>query len=814
MILYINNDINICKNCTVIFKNSLGCIKLILKKIKNLNIGTKILIIVLSIAVISQIIIGIISYTSILGIGNYSKMITHNLGEYASEDSESALKNQAEEYIKKLSKSISDNSNNMLEKIDQQTSGIVTSIEDIYLNSGNFKGSIPPLPDMTIKGDTSDRKSGSEKAYVIDKNNISEDKLEVLAYDPGIYPDKFENSVFRTDINQWLSMDQEERDIIKKTKAVVSNNLLPSNLKRELEIISNIFYTIRQMFINNSSISSIYIGTENGIYYKYSSDNSNVRYLATERNWYKDAVQAKKKGNNNAIWQSTYIDNETNKLCITCSKAFCDSSGNVIGVAAIDMFLEDINNYLTNFKIGNTGYSFIVDTEGKIIVHPKYSLEEEIGNIKSGFISGSEDDENNQEAINHILSSESGIEKIKIDGKQYYLSYYDTQTTGWTLCTIVEIDEIINPAVETKNIINSFTVETEKSLNSSLSGILVRFIIILIICGIIIFVLSTILSNTTIKPIKKLIASVKEIGNGNLSLQIPVDSEDEVGQLSKAFNSMTKDLQKYITDLANTTAEKERVHSELMVAKQIQSSMLPCIFPAFPDRNDFDIYAIMDPAKEVGGDFYDFFFIDNENLAIVIADVSGKGIPAALFMVISKTLIKNETQSGKSPKDVFESVNNQLCENNEAGMFVTCFMGIFNIKTGKFTFSNAGHNPPLIYRKKDNKFEWLKKKHGFVLAGMPNLKYKQDEIYLSPEDIIYLYTDGVTEAMNKENKLFSEERLYNILNTNEYKKISLKDLILNLRKKIDTFSNGAERADDITMLALKNFNIEGKYKDN
>jgi sigma-B regulation protein RsbU (phosphoserine phosphatase) len=134
-------------------------------------------------------------------------------------------------------------------------------------------------------------------------------------------------------------------------------------------------------------------------------------------------------------------------------------------------------------------------------------------------------------------------------------------------------------------------------------------------------------------------------------------------------------------------------------------------------------------------------------------------------------------------------------------------MGVFNIKTGKFTFSNAGHNPPLIYSKKENKLQWLKKKHGFVLAGMPNLKYKQDEIYLGSSDVIYLYTDGVTEAMDKKNKLFSEERLYNILNTDEYKKISLKDLILKLRKEIDIFSDGAERADDITMLALKNFNI-------
>ncbi|MDR1627459.1 MAG: cache domain-containing protein, partial [Oscillospiraceae bacterium] len=416
------------RNSYIIFINSLRCIMTMLKKIKNLSIGAKILITVLSISVISQLIIGIISYTTILDIGNYSKKTARNLGEYASEDSESALKDQAEEYIKKLSKSISDNSDNMLKKINEQVSGMVTSLEDIYVNSGNFKGTVPPLPDMTIKGDTSDRKSGSEKAYVIDKNNLSEDKLHVLSYDPGIYPDKFENNIYKTNINEWLAMNQEERELIAKTKSIVSKNLLPSSLKRELEVISNIFYTIRQMFITNSLISSIYIGTENGMYYEYSTENSGVRYVAAERNWYKDAVQARKKGNSNAVWQGTYVDKATNKLCITCSKAFCDFSGNIIGVAAIDMFLEDINDYLTNFKVGDTGYSFIVDTDGKVIVHPKYSLKEEIGNINSGFISGSEEGENNQEAINHILSGISGIEKIKIDGKQYYLSYYDTQT--------------------------------------------------------------------------------------------------------------------------------------------------------------------------------------------------------------------------------------------------------------------------------------------------------------------------------------------------------------------------------------------------
>jgi sigma-B regulation protein RsbU (phosphoserine phosphatase) len=263
---------------------------------------------------------------------------------------------------------------------------------------------------------------------------------------------------------------------------------------------------------------------------------------------------------------------------------------------------------------------------------------------------------------------------------------------------------------------------------------------------------------------------------------------------------MTVDLQEYISNLSRVTAEKERIGAELNVATKIQSSMLPCIFPAFPHRPEFDIYATMIPAKEVGGDFYDFFMIDENRLALVIADVSGKGVPAALFMVIAKTLIKNNAQYGKPPKEVFETVNNLLCENNEAGMFVTAFMGILDIVSGKFSYVNAGHNPPLIKRT-DGNYEWLPAKAGLVLAGMEDMAYKQFEITLNKGDTLYMYTDGVTEAVNRKEELFTDPKL--LETANKYKDSNIYDLLTDIKSEIDIFADGAEQADDITMLIIK-----------
>ena len=282
--------------------------------------------------------------------------------------------------------------------------------------------------------------------------------------------------------------------------------------------------------------------------------------------------------------------------------------------------------------------------------------------------------------------------------------------------------------------------------------------------------------------------------------QLNIRTGDEIQALAESMKIMEMEMNEYIQDLTAVTAEKERIGAELNVATQIQADMLPRIFPAFPERKEFEIYATMDPAKEVGGDFYDFFLVDDDHLAVVIADVSGKGVPAALFMVIAKTLIKNHAQNRESPGDVFSHTNEQLCEGNDAGLFVTAWVGVLEISTGRFIYVNAGHNPPLL-RHIGGGFERLKARPGFVLAGMEGLRYQENEMILEPGDTLYLYTDGVTEATDGEQQLFGEKRLQSALN--EQPDLSVYELLPKIKGCIDRFVGEAEQFDDITMLGLK-----------
>lgn len=291
---------------------------------------------------------------------------------------------------------------------------------------------------------------------------------------------------------------------------------------------------------------------------------------------------------------------------------------------------------------------------------------------------------------------------------------------------------------------------------------------------------------------------------------ININTNDELQMLAESFNMMVLDINNYIDNLYKVTKEKERIHSELSVASSIQANMLPCIFPAFPKRNDIDIYATMHPAKEVGGDFYDYFFIDEDHVAFLIGDVSGKGVAAALFMVIAKTLLKNEAQSLKIINDTLTKVNNQLCDNNKEEMFVTAFAAVFNVKTGELVYSNAGHNKPLIYRAKEKKFDWLEMKKGFVLAGLEDFKYRLEKTYLDRGDAIYIYTDGVTEALNQKKELFSDPRLLECMNSLDFDSMELEDVLNFMADEIKKFANGAEQADDITMLLFKNLTIDYK----
>ncbi|MGM9552298.1 MAG: SpoIIE family protein phosphatase [Clostridia bacterium] len=297
-----------------------------------------------------------------------------------------------------------------------------------------------------------------------------------------------------------------------------------------------------------------------------------------------------------------------------------------------------------------------------------------------------------------------------------------------------------------------------------------------------------------IDNLRKINGSLAQITEGNLNVTVDVRTNEEFASLSDDINHTVGTLKHYIKEAA------ARIDKELEFAKQIQYSALPSVFPPYPNRKDFDIYAQMITAKEVGGDFYDFYMLSESTLAFLIADVSGKGIPAAMFMMRAKTIIKDLAESGMELSEIFVSANKKLCENNDAGMFVTAWMGILDLKTGLLKFVNAGHNPPLI-KKENGEFIYLKDRSGMVLAGMEGVKYRQKEIQLMPGDRIFLYTDGVTEATDKNNQLYGEERLLKTVNQNIGK--DTKDLCEAVKMEVDKFVGNAPQFDDITMLSVE-----------
>ncbi|MCR4946574.1 MAG: PP2C family protein-serine/threonine phosphatase [Lachnospiraceae bacterium] len=274
---------------------------------------------------------------------------------------------------------------------------------------------------------------------------------------------------------------------------------------------------------------------------------------------------------------------------------------------------------------------------------------------------------------------------------------------------------------------------------------------------------------------------------------------DEIGGLAASFGAMIMELEDHMNNLQRVTAEKERIDADLNIATKIQADMLPKVFPAFPEREEVDIFASMTPAKEVGGDFYDFFLVDDSHLALVIADVSGKGVPAALFMVIAKTLIKNRLQTGELPGEALFNVNNQLCEGNEEEYFVTVWLAVIDLNTGDAVEANAGHEHPAI-RKGNDSYTLIKTKHALPVATMEGTKFNQTEFHLDPGDMLFVYTDGATEATNANGELFGEKRLLEALNRN--RDANPKMLLENVKKEIDDFVGEAPQFDDLTMLGF------------
>ena len=339
-----------------------------------------------------------------------------------------------------------------------------------------------------------------------------------------------------------------------------------------------------------------------------------------------------------------------------------------------------------------------------------------------------------------------------------------------------------------------------------------RVILLLILAAVMVIIgQGGYLHSTLLAPIKKITDEASRFAAENTpadeKLQITIRNKDEIGKLAGSIDNLEEQIQRYVEDLKRITAEQEKINTEMGLAKSIQASMLPDIFPPFPDRQEFDIYASMDPAKEIGGDFYDFFWIDDDHLCLVIADVSGKGVPAALFMMASKIILQSFAVQGRSPAEILEKTNQAICSNNRAEMFVTVWLGILEIATGWLTAANAGHEYPVL-KKTGGSFEILKNRHGLVIGAMEGAKYREYTLPLEPGSTLFVYTDGVPEATAADGGMFGTERMLSALN--ETRDAPPEQVLKNLRRAVDDFVKDAEQFDDLTMLCLEYRGDKGK----
>ena len=397
--------------------------------------------------------------------------------------------------------------------------------------------------------------------------------------------------------------------------------------------------------------------------------------------------------------------------------------------------------------------------------------------------------------ISQFLNSDGSAEV-------YNISYTDKY--GWLCTTGV-------PIMNDDGSIASFIladVSLEELLNGMQSFTILYTIATVLTVLLLGFLLSRHIRKNMVEPIN-MIAEAAEAyvkdkkDGGNLSENhfkgLGIDTGDEIENLYFTLSDMEKDLNAYEEDLTKAIQEQQRIGTELDLAKRIQEDMLPTIFPPFPERKDFDIYASMIPAKEVGGDFYDYFLIDDDHLCIIMADVSGKGIPAALFMMACKILLKTTAMAIPGPGEILARVNNQICSNNSLEMFVTAWLGILELSTGKLTAANAGHEYPII-RQHGGRYELYRDRHGFVMGGMEGMEYKEYEICLKPGSEVFLYTDGVTEATSEKNEQFGTKRLLESLNSGLAPE--LKGVLERVNGAVDVFVGNAPQFDDITMLCL------------
>ena len=594
------------------------------------------------------------------------------------------------------------------------------------------------------------------------------------------------------------------QDGIWAAKVIYADGVDPADpeVAAKLGLVANLEDTMISL-CPSLGASTMYIGLPEGAHFSVSNSSSSwlrdgaVRsYDPRQRGWYQQAAQTGK-----LIFTDGEYDANTGAYCVECAMPVYSPDGQLQAVIGTDLFLDEVETYLRKSQIEGESL-LLVDQNGHAAIAPlaeRFPMAEAdwTGDLRAS----------QTELLAAIVSDalegkETGVQQGQLLNGAYYISAAPIKTTGWILVTAYSKEMASQPVAMLQQSYSQIEEETTLTYRSSTNRSRQTAIVLLLIVAGLMLTGSIILGTRIVKPLNTITRRISQLSEDNLEFKMEdaYRTGDEVEELARSFAAISHKTVEYLDTVQRVTAEKERLGTELSLATQIQAAMLPHIVPAFPDRKDFDVIGSMDPAKEVGGDFYDYFLVDDDHLCLVIADVSGKGVPAALFMMASKIILQSVAMLGGSPAEILTKTNEAICSNNEAQMFVTVWVGILELSTGKLTCSSAGHEYPVIKRA-DGQFELYKDKHGFVIGGMDGLRYQEYVLQIHPGDKVFVYTDGVPEATNADKELFGTERLVNALN--EQPQSAPFDILKNVRRAVDDFVQEAEQFDDLTMLCLE-----------
>ncbi|MBQ8093221.1 MAG: SpoIIE family protein phosphatase [Clostridia bacterium] len=580
-------------------------------------------------------------------------------------------------------------------------------------------------------------------------------------------------------------------------------DLSDPELSASLGLIGNMSDMMAAIY-QNANVDSCYIALPGGVMLladdhsssKFDSDGNLIHIPIRERIWYTGAIE---KGG--LFFSDVTTDLFTGQISVMCSLPIYHD-GKLAAVIGADLFLNDMAAAVSATAKNGT-FVCIINENGHVVFSPQTEgifqvlPAETAPDLRSSQISALAG------FVNSALHENTGIHQVDLgDEGVYYMTGSPVSTVNWAVIAVANKAAIDQPTVMLETQYDSIQAGAQGAYAAGIENAKKTIVVLLLIVFVLGLTGALVLSKRIVKPLEAITNRVGALGGNDLQffMEDAYRTGDEIEVLADAFAKLSAKTLQYVNEVTRVTAEKERIGAELNMATEIQASQLPRLFPAFPQRSEFDIYASMTPAKEVGGDFYDFFMVDDDHIALVMADVSGKGVPAALFMMVSRVLIKSRIQNGETPGEALKNVNNQLCEGNDAGFFVTVWLAVLEISTGRGIAVNAGHEHPAL-RRANGLYELVTYRHSMAVATMEGLPFKEHEFQLMPGDSVFVYTDGVAEATNAENELFGTERMLAALN--RVPDASPSETLQNVMEDINDFVAGAQQFDDITMLCLK-----------